>query len=292
MAHRLVPIVVSLVLVLPAVAQNTKSLLLRKPFQVIGQQAVIPNCPGSGEELKPPTTLTADANHVLSTTLNVTIQSTQVPLYVKNNNVWTCSMQAFDLRLYTDPESGQPKYPGPTLLVTRQSDAYTPGDQIQVLLQNSLPASNEDCVWAKGNCNCSDPNNLPQCCNDTTPPNGMNCFHGDNTTNLHFHGTHVSPQKPQDYVLLQLTPQGQAASSVMHSSQYAVEGQFSTPSTRCPRISPRDALVSPAQTWIDGGAGRQRHGRRDHHQRSVRHLAQQQYGKKASREAAGRAAGP
>jgi len=226
MVRRLVPIVVSLVVVLPAVAQNTKSLLLRKPFQVIGQQAVIPNCPGSGEELKPPTTLTADGNHVLSTTFNVTMKSMDVPLYVKNNNVWTCSMQAFDLRLYTDPESGQPKYPGPTLHVRRQTDVYTPGDQIKVLLQNNLPASNEECVWAKGNCNCSDPNNLPQCCNDTTPPNGMNCFHGDNTTNLHFHGTHVSPQKPQDYVLLQLTPQGQAASGVMHSAQFAVEGQF------------------------------------------------------------------
>ena len=32
------------------------------------------------------------------------------------------------------------------------------------------------------------------------------CFHGDNTTNLHFHGTHVSPQEPQDFVLLELRP--------------------------------------------------------------------------------------
>ena len=226
MVRRIVPILLFACLVLPAAAQNPVSLLLRKPFQVIGQQAVIPNCPDSGEELKPPTTLTADANHVLSTTLNVTSQTMSVPVYVKVNNVWTCSMKTFDLRLYTDPESGQPKYPGPTLMVTRQSDAYTPGDQIKVLLQNNLGPSDERCVWSQGNCDCSNPNNQPQCCKDTTPPNGMNCFHGDNTTNLHFHGTHVSPQSPQDYVLLQLTPKGTAPGSVMHGKEFEASGEF------------------------------------------------------------------
>jgi FtsP/CotA-like multicopper oxidase with cupredoxin domain len=33
-----------------------------------------------------------------------------------------------------------------------------------------------------------------------------NCFHGNNVTNLHLHGTHVSPQPHQDYVLLSLFP--------------------------------------------------------------------------------------
>ncbi|MGZ5445224.1 MAG: multicopper oxidase family protein [Thermoanaerobaculia bacterium] len=225
MLRRLVPIVLSFVVVLPVAAQSTQSLLLRKPFQVIGQQAVIPNCPGSGEELKPPTTVTADGNHVLSTTFKVTSQTMQVPVYVQSGGVWTCSMKTFDLRLYTDPESGQPKYPGPTLLVRRQTDTYTPGDQIKVLLQNDLASSNEECVWAQGNCDCTQATK-PQCCKDTTPPNGMNCFHGDNTTNLHFHGTHVSPQSPQDYVLLQLTPAGTPAGSVMHGKEYEVSGQF------------------------------------------------------------------
>lgn len=226
MFRRLVPVLAVVVsLVLPAAAQNAKSLLLRKPFEVIGQEAVVPNCPGSGEELKPPTTLTANGSHVLSTTLKVTSQTMQVPVYVKSNNVWTCSMKTFDLRLYTDPESGQPKYPGPTLMVERESDTYTPGDQIQVLLQNNLPPSNEQCVWAQGNCDCSQATK-PQCCKDTNKPNGMNCFHGDNTTNLHFHGTHVSPQSPQDYVLLQLTPAGTAPGAVMHGAEHEVSGQF------------------------------------------------------------------
>jgi FtsP/CotA-like multicopper oxidase with cupredoxin domain len=34
------------------------------------------------------------------------------------------------------------------------------------------------------------------------------CFHGDNVTNMHFHGFHISPQPPQDFVLLSLYPQG------------------------------------------------------------------------------------
>lgn len=35
------------------------------------------------------------------------------------------------------------------------------------------------------------------------PPN---CFHGDNSTNFHFHGFHVSPQLGQDFVGLELRP--------------------------------------------------------------------------------------
>jgi FtsP/CotA-like multicopper oxidase with cupredoxin domain len=33
-----------------------------------------------------------------------------------------------------------------------------------------------------------------------------NCFHGDRVTNLHLHGTHTSPQAPQDNILLNLYP--------------------------------------------------------------------------------------
>ncbi|MEM1181083.1 MAG: multicopper oxidase domain-containing protein [Acidobacteriota bacterium] len=39
----------------------------------------------------------------------------------------------------------------------------------------------------------------------TTEPN---CFHGNNSTNFHFHGSHVSPQEHQDYVGLELLPYG------------------------------------------------------------------------------------
>jgi FtsP/CotA-like multicopper oxidase with cupredoxin domain len=33
-------------------------------------------------------------------------------------------------------------------------------------------------------------------------------LHGDNVTNMHFHGLHISPQPPQDFVLLNLYPEG------------------------------------------------------------------------------------
>ena len=194
---------------------------------VVGQNAVIPGCPGSGEELEPPTEIVADKDtHVLSTTFDVTRAPQTVPVYVKNNNVWTCSEKIFNLRLYRDPVSNLPKFPGPTLHVNRATDT-TPGDSIRVLLKNNLPASNEQCVWKEGNCDCTNPDKTqwPQCCSMTTPPNGMNCFHGDNTTNLHFHGTHVSPQRPQDWVLLQLTPAGTPPGSVMHGGN-EISGEF------------------------------------------------------------------
>jgi FtsP/CotA-like multicopper oxidase with cupredoxin domain len=47
-----------------------------------------------------------------------------------------------------------------------------------------------------------------------------NCFHGERVTNLHFHGTHVSPQRPQDFVLLNLFPEG--SQGVPSGNDYAV----------------------------------------------------------------------
>jgi FtsP/CotA-like multicopper oxidase with cupredoxin domain len=199
--------------------------LLAAERKVIGQQAVIPGCPGSGNELRMPTELRAGSDGVLRTDLEVVAETRTVPVYAKNNNVWTCQELTFDLRLYRDPVTGKPGFPGPTLHLNRATDER-PGDAFQILLQNYLPPSNEDCVWEKGNCDCSDPNNQPQCCQLVTKPNGMNCFHGDNTTNLHFHGTHVSPQSPQDFVLLQLTPFGTPKGSVMHGKDYEVTGEF------------------------------------------------------------------
>ncbi|MFP5247479.1 MAG: hypothetical protein ACLGH0_12365, partial [Thermoanaerobaculia bacterium] len=100
-------------------------------------------------------------------------------------------------------------FPGPTIVLQKPT-AAAPGDRLIIPLTNNLSLSNEDCVQT-GNPLC--PSSLcsgsapPQCCSaqKVAPPN---CFHGDNTTNLHFHGTHVSPQSPQDYVLLELQPYG------------------------------------------------------------------------------------
>jgi FtsP/CotA-like multicopper oxidase with cupredoxin domain len=214
-------------------AQKREAVARNAVRMMEGQNTVVPGCPGSGDELREPTPLRVDeTTHALNTTFDVVQQPREVPVYQQVNNVWTCAMTEYNLRMYKDPSDGQAKFPGPTLRLRRESDNYKPGDRWSILLQNHLPPTNEDCVWAgtdgkgSGQCKCAGQGNDPQCCNDTTPPNGMNCMHGDNTTNLHFHGTHVSPQSPQDYVLLQLTPFGSPKGTVMHGSEYEVEGQF------------------------------------------------------------------
>ncbi len=52
------------------------------------------------------------------------------------------------------------------------------------------------------------------------PRTHPNCFHGERVTNLHLHGTHVSPQRPQDFVLLNLFPYD--STGVPSTPEYAV----------------------------------------------------------------------
>lgn len=115
----------------------------------------------------------------------------------------------------------------------------TPGTRLRVLLRNSLP--NDPAVPLDG----CEPALFPVCadnptqvcsCNDPAgdcPPEELdrfvcdkqdpgrtcrvasidqeapNCFHGPEVTNLHYHGTHVSPQPHSDYVLLSLYSENQ-----------------------------------------------------------------------------------
>jgi L-ascorbate oxidase len=58
--------------------------------------------------------------------------------------------------------------------------------------------SSSPCTAANATCGASKP--VPQASPD--------CFHGDRVTNLHLHGTHTSPQAPQDNILLNLYPFG------------------------------------------------------------------------------------
>lgn len=69
------------------------------------------------------------------------------------------------------------RVPGPTLRVQA-------GDRMNILLDNQLP-----------------PNTDPNC-----PPVDHNIPHCFNTTNLHTHGLHVSPEPPSDDVFLRLEP--------------------------------------------------------------------------------------
>jgi len=210
------------------------------------QNVVIPGCPGTpaGLELQNPPEIAADpTTNVLSTTLGVYQATKKVPVYSPPppppsppGGVWTCVEQAFRLQLYKNPVTGEIQYPGPTLRLRRastNSPAY-PGDSLHVLLENHLePNTGEDCIWRGFDCpDCDNPDATlrPECCGLLRKPVGMECFHGLNDTNLHFHGLHISPQQPQDWVFLQLqpvgttisTPMGDPATVRVGSFQYAV----------------------------------------------------------------------
>jgi FtsP/CotA-like multicopper oxidase with cupredoxin domain len=132
------------------------------------------------------------------------------------------------LRTYVYPDPKNPQnwiygFPGPTLKLRK---AFTPngkGDTLAILLDNRLPPDSSDCNSA---CPATNPDGSPFVCPDRSklpPPSSCgnlcccwvnvnqthpDCMHGDNTTNLHLHGSHISPQSPQDYVLLELHPGG------------------------------------------------------------------------------------
>ena len=173
------------------------------------QNVVISPCSLRGKvELRKLTELTATGG-VLDTRFELWPTTTQVPVLKADG---TCNTVAFEAAMYKDPVTGFLAFPGPTLRVHRQTPAQ-PGDSIRVLLQNYLKASSNECIWegaGKELCDCT-ASPQPRCCGQTTKPTDMNCFHGSSTTNLHFHGTHVSPQEPQDWVFLQLKPFGAVA---------------------------------------------------------------------------------
>jgi len=138
------------------------------------------------------------------------------------------------LRTYVYPDPANPNnwiygFPGPTLKLRKP---FTPspsdkGDTLAILLVNNLPPDSGECNSACPATNadgtpfvCPDRSKLPTppsekcpadplcCCWVNVNQHHPDCMHGDNTTNLHLHGTHISPQSPQDYVLLELHPAG------------------------------------------------------------------------------------
>jgi FtsP/CotA-like multicopper oxidase with cupredoxin domain len=82
--------------------------------------------------------------------------------------------------------------PGPTFHIKY-------GQSLNVTLYNKLPAP--DAHSHKCNPPVNEPPNY-----DAFP----DCFHGDNVTNIHFHGFRVSPNAPQDNVFLELYPEDPA----------------------------------------------------------------------------------
>jgi FtsP/CotA-like multicopper oxidase with cupredoxin domain len=181
-------------------------------------------CPLFPELVEPPV-LTPATPGALSTTLRVEQRGYQVPVWTQTNNTWQCCMTPMTLRTYGYPQGSGYTFgiTGPTLKVRKPSTPGAFGDAIKVNLVNALPplpGSDHDCDQCEG-CSGANP---PKCCTsqDVTP----NCFHGDNTTNLHFHGTHVSPQQPQDYIFLELKPAGSAYEAPHDCSGTVAIGSF------------------------------------------------------------------
>lgn len=146
--------------------------------------------------------------------------------------------------------------PGPTVVVHPASKAgLNDGTQYNMRLYNRMPNGTDphQCNVIK-KCNTTGPNaglNSQGQCIATDPNQGgvepsvpsqkvlgrtvepPNCFHGDNSTNFHFHGFHVSPQRKQDIhtgevtyqdnVFLELRPpqeSGGTQTSAHHSSHH------------------------------------------------------------------------
>jgi FtsP/CotA-like multicopper oxidase with cupredoxin domain len=114
-----------------------------------------------------------------------------------------------------------------------------PGNRLRVLLRNALPndpavpldscrptifpvcSDNPTqlcaCNAASGVCDATDPEAFDCDTSDTSRTCTLahvvepapNCFHGPQVTNLHFHGSHFSPQPHSDYVLLSLYSENQ-----------------------------------------------------------------------------------
>ncbi len=106
-----------------------------------------------------------------------------------------------------------PLIPGPTFQLRKGTSGKTNGDKFKMTLVNKLPVDGvgHECNPIRDFSTTVNVQPNEECNADKFPLVPMTmpaCFHGDNVTNFHFHGFHVSPQPHQDFVLLNLYPEG------------------------------------------------------------------------------------
>jgi FtsP/CotA-like multicopper oxidase with cupredoxin domain len=213
-------------------------------------------CPtiNQDQELVNPPELKASGG-VLKTTFDVQektfcIPSTEIKKDGKGTGVWQAAPLKLRTYIYPNPVNGQPAWglPGPTLRLRKAPAPGGKGDALEVLLKNNLPFPSDsgacDSSCAAGTtCDCSpgalgalmqrciipDPvtGRLPAecCCVVNCTQKSPSCQHGDNVTNLHFHGSHASPQAPQDFVLLDLYPPKPAGAQSMEHASHGDAGK-------------------------------------------------------------------
>ena len=176
--------------------------------------------------LKEPNEIYPVENHsgtgtLLETQLVVAIRPRCVPVWhvdPKDATKGSWRMEKLKLRTYGHPAPGKTiteemarhdldsrdiiwTAPGPTMVLNKADQVgASSGTRYKLTLFNSMPvqASPHTCNELK-----KDPD-FP----GAVPSSAPNCFHGDNSTNYHLHGSHVSPQAHQDYVSLELLPFG------------------------------------------------------------------------------------
>ncbi|MCH7800044.1 MAG: multicopper oxidase domain-containing protein [Chloroflexi bacterium] len=131
---------------------------------------------------------------------NCDTQSTSTPLsYCVNRHGESGSLM---LRTYGAENPGNEEmvwaFTGPTLRLKR-------GDTFSLLTKNEIVES--DPTPVEDGCDKRLTEN-PNGATSTLPKLGEapNCFHGDNVTNVHFHGSHVTPDGTGDNVLIKIKP--------------------------------------------------------------------------------------
>jgi L-ascorbate oxidase len=223
----------------PWLSPGILSLSMLLPLAVEGQTCGIVK---QGQELVNPPEIHAQGN-VLKTTFDVQQKTFCIPKTDNKDGTWTTQAMTLRTYIYPHPTTGQPTWglPGPTLRLRKAPAPGGKGDALEVLLKNSLPfpdGSTCDSACAAGTtCDCSPGalGALMQRCNTATPAaecccivnctqKAPNCQHGDNVTNLHFHGSHASPQPPQDFVLLDLYPPKPAGAPAMDHASHGSAG--------------------------------------------------------------------
>lgn len=227
-------------------------------LSVAAEAQECPNVEDNQELRKVPELVAAPGQRELSTTFDVQMKTLCIPTKTvvgertdpDGTKITIYKAAPMQLRTYVYPDPANPGkttfgLPGPTLRVRKAGADGKGGQGIAILLKNSLPASNEACETAcpstvqcaADQCQPDKLAALVKACSSATKPNNCccvinctqkapNCFHGDNTTNLHFHGSHASPQEPQDFVLLELRP-GTAPAGGSAEHEHGVHGPYS-----------------------------------------------------------------
>ena len=142
------------------------------------------------------------------------------------------------------PTNGSPA-PGPTIRARV-------GDMVQITLLNQVDVAafgdSLDAGETTGSCDVATTVG-PTGSVNTYPGNPAfdtmpNCYHGSSTANLHYHGTHVSPNIIGDNVFVQLRPSPRAGGRPVVDEAYLQKNDFDDIFTNC------QAGRSP-QTWND-----------------------------------------